>query len=943
MAFQSDVVKMFPQFSVPPSQRDLIRYLWWKDGVTSTEPVHMRMTRHVFGALSSMGCANVGMRAIAKDYQDQYGIDCGDLIRNSFYVDDCLHSVPTADNAIDLITRTCSMLREGQVVLGKFVSSSRQVIDSIDQSLVAEKAKVEFGDKVIERALGVVWNVTDDSFTFDVSAKSDRQFTRRNVLSIVASVFDPLGLVSPFILLGKQILQELCVLGCSWDDPLPLDIETRFCQWISLMPSLKDIVIPRCIRNANTSISSVELHTFCDGSFVGYGVCSYLRLVHNDGQAHVSLVFAKSRVAPVKPVTIPRLELCAAVLAVKVSLMLDRELQYQEIKHFYYSDSKVVLGYINNSTKRFHVFVANRVGFIQSKTTADQWTHIDGRDNPADVASRGAKPSQLLDSTWFTGPQFLQTRGDISFPKTSYDLQEGDKEVKELKQISVLATQTKSTFYKERLSKYSSFTKLIRVVATALKWLRIVRSKDRSPISATDLYQAKLAVVRVVQNETLPPSPSTSKDKQLKRLSIFVDEHGIKRVGGRLNRWAEEYDVKHPILVPAGTQFAEVLVRHCHAMIFHQGRGLTLNSVRQSGFFIIGGASLCRRIIFNCVRCKKLRGPASVQQMASLPEDRMSRSNPFDYCGVDFFGPFIVTSRRSSIKYYGCLFTCLYSRAVHVETCTSLSTDSFILALRRFLAIRGPIVRIRCDRGTNFVGASNELREEMKKMNDEATKKFIHDNNAEIEFVFNPPSASHFGGVFERQKIGSIRRVFEGILQEFGHSLNAESLTTFLYEASSIINSRPLSCVNLADESLEPLTPNHLLTSKSRVLVSPPGNFIKKDLYLNKHWRRVQYLANLFWTRWRNEYLALLQPRSKWTEPTRNIAVGDVVLIVDDCVPRNQWKLAKVIEVNQSEDDLVRSVRIQLATGHLNNKGQRSSELSIITRPIHKLILLLQC
>ena len=271
----------------------------------------------------------------------------------------------------------------------------------------------------------------------------------------------------------------------------------------------------------------------------------------------------------------------------------------------------------------------------------------------------------------------------------------------------------------------------------------------------------------------------------------------------------------------------------------------------------------------------------------------------------------------------------MYSRAVHVETCSDLSTDSFILALRRFLAIRGPIIHIRCDRGNNFVGASNELKPEWEKINCDHIRRFFQDQNAEIEFKFNPPSASHFGGVFERQ-IGSIRRVLEGILVEFGHSLNAESLATFLHEAAAVVNSRPLSCVNITDEQLEPLTPNHLLTGKSRIVVSPPGTFVKQDMYLIKHWRRVQYLANLFWSRWRHEYLSTHHARSKWQNPLKNISVGDIVLLADENAPRNQWKLARVVEVYPSADNLVRSVRVKISS--------KDSGSSFLDRPIHKLV-----
>ena len=220
-------------------------------------------------------------------------------------------------------------------------------------------------------------------------------------------------------------------------------------------------------------------------------------------------------------------------------------------------------------------------------------------------------------------------------------------------------------------------------------------------------------------------------------------------------------------------------------------------------------------------------------------------------------------------------------------------------------------------------------------------KSFLLSQNCQIEFVFNPPSASHFGGVFERQ-IGSIRKVLSGILLEQGSVLTEEGLITLLYEVAAILNCRPLSHVNLSDSSCEPLSPNHLLTQKSRVVMSPAGNFVRQDLYLQKRWRRVQYLANIFWTRWKQEYLDSINKRQKWTGQQRNIEVNDIVLISDENTARNEWRLARVVECYTSKDNLVRSVKLQLATSQLNKDGKRISGLTYLTRPVHKLIMLVE-
>ena len=220
-------------------------------------------------------------------------------------------------------------------------------------------------------------------------------------------------------------------------------------------------------------------------------------------------------------------------------------------------------------------------------------------------------------------------------------------------------------------------------------------------------------------------------------------------------------------------------------------------------------------------------------------------------------------------------------------------------------------------------------------------KSFLLSQNCQVEFIFNPTSASHFGGVFERQ-IGTIRKVLSGLLLEQGLALTVESLITLMHEVSAIVNCRPLSHVNLSDSSIEPLTPNHLLTQKSRVIVSPPGEFVRQDIYLHKRWRQVQYLANVFWNRWRQEYLDSVNRRRKWNGTRRNVAVNDVVLVVNENAARNEWKLARVVEVFTSNDGLVRSVNIQLASNELDRNGKRKTEPTILKRPVHKLIMLIE-
>ncbi len=329
--------------------------------------------------------------------------------------------------------------------------------------------------------------------------------------------------------------------------------------------------------------------------------------------------------------------------------------------------------------------------------------------------------------------------------------------------------------------------------------------------------------------------------------------------------------------------------------------------------------------------------------MANLPEDRLEPSAPFTHCGVDYFGPWLIKERRREMKRYGVLFTCLASRAIHLEVAKNLETDSFLNALRRFLARRGPIRVIRCDQGTNLVGARNELKEALKEMNKNKVKDFLLQNECDwIEFQTSVPAASHMGGSWERQ-IRTVRNVLNALLNQSGTQLDDESLHTFMCETEAIVNSRPLTATNLTSPNgSEPLTPNHLLTMKSRVLMPPPGEFLKEDIYLVKRWRRVQYLVNQFWLRWRKEFLCSLQQRQKWTTPRRNVQVGDIVLLSDDNVPRNHWRMGRVEEAYTDQDGFVRKVKLLMSDPLLNHKGERVKAKTVLERPIQKLVLLLK-
>ena len=526
-------------------------------------------------------------------------------------------------------------------------------------------------------------------------------------------------------------------------------------------------------------------------------------------------------------------------------------------------------------------------------------------------------------------------------------------------------------------ARISGWFRCIRVLATIRRFISLCKQKIRERkcdelqpvqpvlqpeisehLTMNDLQESENCLLRMIQNKYFKGELKLlmsiencmkgregekkrksvlKKSSSLLKLDPHVDETGIIRVGGRIRNSILHESVKHPVILPRKSPLTLAAIRWIHQLVEHSGRYTTLNELRVRGYWVVNGNSITRSMISNCVRCRYLRGKAGEQKMSDLPQERVSDDPPFTFCGVDMFGPFTIKERRSELKRYVILFTCFSSRAIHLETTISMETDSFISALRRFIGRRGDVRSIRSDNGGNFVGAENELKKALTEFDHEKIRGFLQSKGADwIEWQRNPPHASHMGGVWERQ-IRSVRNILSSLLKTHGHILNDESFRTLMVEAEAIVNSRPLTVDNISDpDSLDPLSPMNILTLKSKVTRGPPGVFQKADLYCRKRWRRVQHLANEFWLRWRREFLLSLQKRVKWTEEKRNFTKGDIVLVKDEDVRRNQWPMARVVDVYPSDDGLVRSVKVRMAS---RDGGKK---LTLLDRPITKLVLLLE-
>lgn len=452
---------------------------------------------------------------------------------------------------------------------------------------------------------------------------------------------------------------------------------------------------------------------------------------------------------------------------------------------------------------------------------------------------------------------------------------------------------------------------------------------DCKALTADDLMRAEIVIIRYCQQErfsdeiiALKAGATVKKKSDIFRLDPVL-ENGLLRVGGRLARAAMPEEEKHPVILSKDQAISQLILKHVHQQLGHAGRNYMLSFLRKR-YWITNANSACRKIISDCVTCRRLQGKIGEQKMSDLPAERLLPDlPPFTNVGVDYFGPIEIKRGRGTIKRYGVIFTCMASRAVHLEMAYTLNTDSCINAIRRFMCRRGQVAQLRSDNGTNFVRAERELREAVTGLDHNKIQHALSSRG--LTWIFNPPAGSHFGGIWERL-IRLVKKVLHSTIKQ--QSMDDESFQTLLCEMEAILNARPITKASEDVNDLEALTPNHILLLKSKPL-RIPGVFDEGDLYIKKRWRQVQYLSDLFWKRWVREYLPLLQERQKWIKPRRSFTVGDIVAIMDPLAPRGSWLMGRVIKTYPDKNGFVRSVQLKTKTGHLD-------------RPVSKICLLLE-
>ena len=559
-AVLADVEQMFHNFRVTEDHRDYLRFLWHVNNDIEAPLTEFRMTVHVFGNRTSPAVANYGIRRSVLSAEP----DVQEYVCRNFYVDDGLMSFSSVEKAVDLVKRTQEALYDGgRLRLHKIASNSTDVLTQFPKEDLANELKdLDFGHDSLpeQRSLGIAWNIMTDTFVFRVNPGS-KPFTRRGVLSVINSLFDPIGMTAPVTLEGKLLLREAMSTSCDWDEPLPELFRLHWERWVEALHCLQDFSVPRMYCSLSVEDSShVEIHVFSDASREAVAAVAFIKVFSGE-TSEVGFLLGKAKVAPAHGHTIPRLELCAAVLAVEVAEIVREQLSLEKDVFRFYTDSQVVLGYISNDSKRFHVYVANRVSRIRSFCGPEYWRHVASDQNPADVATRGCSARDLPSSMWISGPSSLTN--DVSADELQmYDLvdPEGDQEVR--KNITCLKTSLSLTnFWCDHFRRISDWMSLVR----GLMFIKRVAARK----SSREVDELKLKddvqnfIIQQIQMEkyssdieAIRNGKGAPKNSTLLPLNPVLDQNGILRVGGRVNQMSKRNTeggvVTQPIIIPKG-------------------------------------------------------------------------------------------------------------------------------------------------------------------------------------------------------------------------------------------------------------------------------------------------------------------------------------------------------------------------------------------------------
>nr|CAH7726126.1 unnamed protein product [Callosobruchus chinensis] len=911
VVISADVAKMYRMILIDTEHTSLQKILWRPN---SNEPIkEYELETVTYGQACAPYLATRCLVQIAKECEETLPL-ASKVISRDFYVDDMLTGSDNSENAINLAKDVSRVLSEYGFILRKWQSNDPTFLASIsDKNL--EHSIVNFDSEISTKILGLRWSGQNDRLQYAIDLqKLGNENTKRSILSSIARIYDPLGLLAPCISLAKIVMQSLWLEKKDWDELVSEEIDKIWKKFKDELKCFHDLNIPRQVICKKAQ--KVSLHGFSDASQKAYGACIYL--VSENGLSKFSyLLCAKSRLAPIKGLTMPRLELLAALLLARLYRKVTESLNINFDRIVLWSDSSIVLAWIKACPSSLKIFVANRIQEIQEITKTCEWRHVPTTDNPADHVSRGLYPSEIINcDLWWQGPTWI-TDSHTEWPNVL-------SHVEDLPEVKskIVATPAVINEIKFPYDKFSNLTRLRRCLAWVLRFKENTRlalsDRKLGPLTMSELENSLIILVKIIQHDSFPKyliqlrsKKVVNKNSKILSLSPFLDDNGLIRVGGRLKNAPYETVRKHPILLHAGHHITKLLFEHEHRRLLHVGPN-SLYAIIRDKFWVVRGRNLARQVTKQCHKCLRFSPVLSKPMMGHLPRDRAAPSSPFTITGVDFAGPFLIRERKGrctkTSKCYVSLFICFSTKAVHLELVSSLTTEDFILALRRFVSRRGKPKKIYSDNGTNFVGAFRELgvfiASSQSKLREAALKE-------EISWVFLPPQSPHFGGLWEAG-VRSVKHHLRRVLTET--KLTFEEFATVIAQIEAILNSRPLCPLSSDPNDYSILSPAHFLIGRSLV-AAPDTDYTSEKLNRLNRYQFIQRITQHFWNRWVREFIAELQQRHRWKTNENMLKEGALVLLKDDHTLPTEWRRGRIISLSRGPDNIPRVAEIKTSSG----------------------------
>lgn len=968
-----DIKKMYNSVWLEDQEVHLHRFLW-RDS-EEEELGEYAVTRVNIGDKPAGCIAQVAMRETANLPEFSHLEEERRVLQEDSYVDDLLTSHDNLDQLKVITGNVEQILKAGGFELKPWVFSGQSRRESSGkQEQVATPRTVILPNQLKEednKALGLGYTLEDDKLHVmvginfskrkrkmrlgqdllleQVRAQTPDPLTRRELLSQVSGLYDPIGLTTPVkqkgAILVRRAFQE-AKLKCStikdtWDLALSGKLREDAISLFEEYAQLSRVKFHRALTPAGAP-AAPDAITFSDGSENSYGAVLYLRWACDQGPT-VRLVESKAKLTPLdhKGEAV-KAELCGAVFAARLKKYFEQHGQIQVRQWYHFVDSQTVLGAIQRESYGFQTFFANRIGEIQSSTQLHYWWWVPGPLNIADIITRGAGPRDLDEnSTWQQGPKFLSLPTDEWPIKSAKDVSATAREgVGKMQKKSFTAALSRAQVKKEPPDRecrrppagvavrnlvdegrFSSLTRLVKTVA--LVWRAAKYFAAQSGILGTPKWEAvsSTGVITATEREDALRDiflaaqegvtfPTTTID----RLVVCKEEGtGLLVCGGRVQAFKEDR-VGVPLL-PDSAWVSTLLVREAHSK-GHEGVAATLLKVRRRAW-VIKGRRIAQKVIKNCVICKKARARICQQVMGDLPQERTRPAAPFEFIAVDLFGPYQVKDdvrKRVTMKVWGVVFCCMASRAIHTELANTMSTESFLMAYQRFTAVRGHPKKIWSDPGTNFVGAKpvlEELYQFLDGLDRSAVEEISAQNGTDWRWQIQPADSPHRNGSAEAA-VRIVKKAFQSLGRESG--LSYSELQTTLQLAANLANERPIDArVQSQEDTVQYITPNTLLLGRA----SSSGDWKTFDFtsYPYKRLQEMQHQVNTFWSSWSQLAGPNLFVRSKWHTTHRNVAVGDIVWLCDQNALRGHFKLGRVVNVNPDSKGIVRDVNIRVVAG----------------------------